>query len=110
MSRKKGALIHELELQTLEAPTHLFSCEYCEIFKETYFDEHPRKIASVVLFNYTWFGEPYGPVTRMVGKSFSSEKLTMHVFPNRFTISSSLGIISNNFSKKEMQENKIRIA
>ena len=31
-----------------EAPTQLFSCEYCEIFKNTYFQEHLRMTASVL--------------------------------------------------------------
>ena len=26
---------------------HMFSSEYCEIFKNTYFEEHPRATASV---------------------------------------------------------------
>ena len=29
-----------------ETPTQMFSCEYCEIFKSTYFDEHLRTAAS----------------------------------------------------------------
>ena len=27
-------------------PTHVLSCEYCEIFKNIYFEEHPRPSAS----------------------------------------------------------------
>ena len=30
------------------APTQLFSCEYCKIFKNSYFEEHPRRAASEV--------------------------------------------------------------
>ena len=29
-----------------ETPTQLFSCEYCEIFKNTYFEEHLQMAAS----------------------------------------------------------------
>ena len=31
----------------LETPTQVFSCEYCEIFKNTYFEEHLRTAANV---------------------------------------------------------------
>ena len=30
-----------------ETPTQLFSCDYCEIFKNTYFEEHLGRAASV---------------------------------------------------------------
>ena len=35
-----------------QTPTQVFSCEYFEIFKNTYFEEHLRKTAfvSVILF------------------------------------------------------------
>ena len=36
----------QLEMQ-VESPTQVFSCEYCEIFKNTYFEEHLRTAASV---------------------------------------------------------------
>ena len=29
-----------------ETPKHMFSCEFCEIFNSTYFQEHLRKAAS----------------------------------------------------------------
>ena len=29
-----------LFLLKLQTPTQVFSCEYCEIFKNTYFEEH----------------------------------------------------------------------
>ena len=29
-----------------EFPAQVFSCEYCEIFKNTYFEENPRTAAS----------------------------------------------------------------
>ena len=32
-----------------EIPTQVLSCEYCEIFKNTYFEEHLRTAASVLL-------------------------------------------------------------
>ena len=28
----------------------MFSCEYCKIFKNNYFEEHPRTAASEILF------------------------------------------------------------
>ena len=28
-----------------ETPTQVFSCEYCDIFKSTYFEEHKRRNA-----------------------------------------------------------------
>ena len=31
-----------------ETPTQVFSCEYCEIFKSNYFEEHLRMTASVL--------------------------------------------------------------
>ena len=30
-----------------ETPTQLFSCEYCKIFKNTYFEKHLRMAAFV---------------------------------------------------------------
>ena len=33
-------------LQNKETPTQVFSCEYCEIFKNTYFEEHLQTAAS----------------------------------------------------------------
>ena len=35
-----------LQLYWKQAPTQLFSCEICEIFKNTYFVEHLRTAAS----------------------------------------------------------------
>ena len=32
-----------------KGPTQLFSCEYCEIFKNNFFEEHLRTAASAVL-------------------------------------------------------------
>ena len=32
----------DLQLYLKETPTHLFSCEICEIFKNPYFEEHLR--------------------------------------------------------------------
>ena len=34
------------DLQHQETPTQMFSCEYCEIFKNTYFEELLRTTAS----------------------------------------------------------------
>ena len=38
-----------LELHYKEIPTQELSCGYCEIFKNTYFEEHLRTAASVLL-------------------------------------------------------------
>ena len=32
----------------LKRPAQVFSCEYCEIFKNTYFEEHLQAAASVL--------------------------------------------------------------
>ena len=32
---------------SIETPTQVFSCEYCEIFNNTYFEEHLRMVAFV---------------------------------------------------------------
>ena len=34
-----------------EAPTQVFSCQYCEIFKNTYFEEHLQTTATYILQN-----------------------------------------------------------
>ena len=36
-----------LQLYEKETPTQVLCCEYCEIFKNTYFEEHLRTAASV---------------------------------------------------------------
>ena len=36
-----------LEFHWKEIPTQVFSCEYCKIFNNTYFEEHLRTAASV---------------------------------------------------------------
>ena len=33
----------------LKRPAQVFSCEYCEIFKNTYFEEHLQMAASILL-------------------------------------------------------------
>ena len=38
----------DLQLYLKETPTHVFSCEYCTIFKSTYFEEHLRASASEI--------------------------------------------------------------
>ena len=35
-----------------ETPTQVFSCEYCKIFKNTYFEENLRATASAILASY----------------------------------------------------------
>ena len=69
-SVKKGALndfryIHRktpvLELENTcnfikkETPTQVFSCEYCEIFKNTYFEERLRTAGSVIVLTKVFF-------------------------------------------------------
>ena len=34
-----------------DAPTQVFSCQYCEIFKNTYFEEHLQTTATYILQN-----------------------------------------------------------
>ena len=34
--------VTDLQLYQKETSTQLFSCEYCEVFKNTYFEEHLR--------------------------------------------------------------------
>ena len=36
----------KLQFHQKEAPTLMFFCEYCEMFKKTYFEEHLRPVAS----------------------------------------------------------------
>ena len=38
-----------LQLYYKEIPTQVLSCEYCEIFRNTYFEEHLQTAASVLL-------------------------------------------------------------
>ena len=35
-------------------PTQVFSCEYCKIFKNTYFEEHPWMAASECCLQQQW--------------------------------------------------------
>ena len=46
----------KLQFYQKEAPTLMFSCEYCEMFKKTYFEEHLRPVASyfVKKNKYSW--------------------------------------------------------
>ena len=37
-----------LQVYEKVAPTHIFSCEYCKIFKNTYFEKYLRTAASVL--------------------------------------------------------------
>ena len=42
-----GVTLQAFRIATLlETPTQMFSCEYCKIFKDTYFKEHLRTTAS----------------------------------------------------------------
>ena len=38
----------------LETPTHVFSCEYFEFFKNTFFEEHLQTAASVTKALIVW--------------------------------------------------------
>ena len=38
--------VADLQLLQKETPTHMFSSEYCKIFKNTYFEEHLLTAAS----------------------------------------------------------------
>ena len=40
-----GGVFPGLQLYQKETPTQLFSGEYCEIFKNTYFEEHLQTVA-----------------------------------------------------------------
>ena len=40
--------LQAFRLYQKETPTQVFSCEYCEIFKSNYFEEHLRMTASVL--------------------------------------------------------------
>ena len=35
-----------------ETPTQVFSCEYCKIFKNTYFEENPGATGSAIPASY----------------------------------------------------------
>ena len=37
----------------------MFSCEYCEVFKSTYFEEYLRTTASKCSFYFTWLETPF---------------------------------------------------
>ena len=44
--------VFSLQLYLKETSTQVFSCEYCVIFKNTYFKEHLRMAASGLSINY----------------------------------------------------------
>ena len=48
--KKKKYIPEDLQLHLKKAPTQLLSCEYCEIFKNTYFEEHLQTTASLKSF------------------------------------------------------------
>ena len=35
-----GVFFNNVQASLKKTPTQVFSCEYCEIFKNTYFEEH----------------------------------------------------------------------
>ena len=44
---RKTPVLESLFNKVAETPTQVFSCEICQIFKKTYFEEHLRKTFSV---------------------------------------------------------------
>ena len=51
---KKAAALRPTTIKK-ETPTQVFSYEYCEIFKNTYFEEHLRATVSVVkISSHLW--------------------------------------------------------
>ena len=44
---ERSRLIKACDFIKKQTPTQVFSCEYCEIFKSTYFDGHLQTAASV---------------------------------------------------------------
>ena len=44
---KIGVLIEKIYLK--ENPPQVFSCKYCEIYKNSYFEEHLRTAASALI-------------------------------------------------------------
>ena len=51
-----------LQLHEKQTPTKIFSCEYCEISKKTYFEEHLRTAASEVTLGGDCLGLSFWPV------------------------------------------------
>ena len=47
---KIGVLIEKIYLK--ENPPQVFSCKYCEIYKNSYFEEHLRTAASALIITY----------------------------------------------------------
>ena len=42
---KKGKKLKKIHRKTAQVPAQMFSCEFCEIYKNTYFVEHLRTAA-----------------------------------------------------------------
>ena len=71
-----------IKLQTLEQVTlaHVFSCEFCEIFKNTFFTEHFRTTASEIAFfkiKVAEFYYKYGLNIRRFKKLWSGSKVVL---------------------------------
>ena len=47
LTEKHMYISESLQIYQKAAPTQVFSCEICEIFKNTYFEEHVRTTSSV---------------------------------------------------------------
>ena len=47
LPNKSSKVFQRLQHYQKQTPTQVFSCEYCEIFKSTYFDGHLQTAASV---------------------------------------------------------------
>ena len=51
------SLFNKVLKNLFKIPTLAFSCEYCEIFKKTYFEKHLRMVASNISFPGVSFHE-----------------------------------------------------
>ena len=49
MHRKTPVGVEGLQLYQKEAPAKVFSCEYCGIFKNNYFEKYLRKVSESFL-------------------------------------------------------------
>ena len=49
MHRKTPVGVEGVQVYQNETPAKVFSCEYCGIFKNTYFEKYPRKVSESFL-------------------------------------------------------------
>ena len=71
-----------LELYQKKTPIQVFSCEYCENFKNTYFEEHQQKATSNSA-QLTWIK---GPKSRNQCTAFITFFIVLQKIPNSFEI------------------------